>query len=205
MRLDPGPPRVESGGHSYCCDFDELLLNTPSFRSWKLSEKMKSPNVYLQGIKSGFKFPLRWETLWMLRLSTCLTRAVASLSLPGGQDRMISSIFPHFPVASLIFPQFFFIFFLILVFRVAHPGRPWLRHWSYPLQFPTIMYFHNRKAADSKVFLPSMLYFHIKWTNTQSLCYNLSYSKMHRYCRRLVPLMLRIIDVKGWQPHAFSP
>ena len=46
-------------------------------------------------------------------------RAVASLSLPGGQDRMISSIFPHFPVASLIFPQFLFIFFLILVFRVG--------------------------------------------------------------------------------------
>ena len=49
-------------------------------------------------------------------------RAVASLSLPGGQDRMISSIFPHFPVASLIFLQFFFIFFLILVFRVG--GSP---------------------------------------------------------------------------------
>ena len=49
-------------------------------------------------------------------------RAVASLSLPGGQDRMISSIFPHFPVAFLIFPQFFFIFFLILVFRVG--GSP---------------------------------------------------------------------------------
>ena len=46
-------------------------------------------------------------------------RAVASLSLPGGQDRMISSIFPHLPVASLIFPQFFFIFFLILIFRVG--------------------------------------------------------------------------------------
>ena len=51
-----------------------------------------------------------------------LFRAVASLSLPGGQDRMVSSIFPHFPVASLIFPQFFFIFFLILVFRVG--GSP---------------------------------------------------------------------------------
>ena len=36
---------------------------------------------------------------------------------------MISSIFPHsvphFAVASLIFPNFFFIFFLILVFRVG--------------------------------------------------------------------------------------
>ena len=51
-----------------------------------------------------------------------MNRAVASLSLPGGQDRMISSIFPHFPVASLIFLQFFFIFFFILVFRVG--GSP---------------------------------------------------------------------------------
>ena len=44
------------------------------------------------------------------------TMVVANLSLPGGQDKMISSIFPHFPVASLIFPQ---VFFLILVFRVG--------------------------------------------------------------------------------------
>ena len=33
-----------------------------------------------------------------------------------------SPIFPHFPVVSLIFPQIFFIFFLILVFRVG--GSP---------------------------------------------------------------------------------
>ena len=43
-------------------------------------------------------------------------RTVASLSPPGGQDRSISSICPHFPVFSRIFPQ---IFFLILVFRVG--------------------------------------------------------------------------------------
>ena len=49
-------------------------------------------------------------------------RAVASLSLPGGQDGNITSILPHFPVGSLIFPQIFFIFFLILVFRVG--GSP---------------------------------------------------------------------------------
>ena len=48
-----------------------------------------------------------------------ITRAVVSLSLPDGQDKNISSIFPHFPVVSLIFPWIFFIFFLILVFRVG--------------------------------------------------------------------------------------
>ena len=46
-------------------------------------------------------------------------RAVASLSLPGGQYKNISSILPHFPVFSHIFPQFSFIFFLNLVFRVG--------------------------------------------------------------------------------------
>ena len=46
-------------------------------------------------------------------------RAIASLSLPGGQDTNISSILPHFPVGSPFFPQIFFIFFLILVFRVG--------------------------------------------------------------------------------------
>ena len=42
-----------------------------------------------------------------------ILRAVASLSLLGEQDKNFSSIFPHFLVVPLIFPQFFFIFFLI--------------------------------------------------------------------------------------------
>ena len=60
------------------------------------------------------------------------SRAVASLSLQDGQDKNISSMFPHFHVVSLIFPQNFFIFFLILVCRVGGTptrGRPWLCHW----------------------------------------------------------------------------
>ena len=36
-------------------------------------------------------------------------RAVASLSLLGGKDKNISSIFAHFPVVSLIFPLIFLI------------------------------------------------------------------------------------------------
>ena len=44
-----------------------------------------------------------------------LNRAVASLSLPGGQDKHISSRFPYFPLNSLIFPQIFLIIFLILL------------------------------------------------------------------------------------------
>ena len=39
--------------------------------------------------------------------------SVASLSPSGGQDKNISSTFPHFP-------QMFFIFFLILVSRVGY-------------------------------------------------------------------------------------
>ena len=51
-----------------------------------------------------------------------VSRAVASPSLPGGHDKNIPSICPHFPVVSLIFSQIFLIFFLILVFRVG--GSP---------------------------------------------------------------------------------
>ena len=47
-------------------------------------------------------------------------RAVAILSLPGGQDKNISSILPHFPIFSHIFRQFSFIFFLNLAFRVGN-------------------------------------------------------------------------------------
>ena len=55
------------------------------------------------------------------------SRAIASLALQVGEDKNISSIFPHFPVVSLIFPQ---IFFFILVFQVDSsptwegPGYP---------------------------------------------------------------------------------
>ena len=35
-----------------------------------------------------------------------IRRDVASLSLPGGQDKNISSIFPHFPEGSFIFLKF---------------------------------------------------------------------------------------------------
>ena len=48
----------------------------------------------------------------------CEISAVASLSLPGGQGKIISSVSPHFAIVFLIFPQIFFIFFLILVFPV---------------------------------------------------------------------------------------
>ena len=48
-----------------------------------------------------------------------MDRAVASLPLPGGQDKNISSIFPFFPAFSLIFPQFFLIFFLNAVVPVG--------------------------------------------------------------------------------------
>ena len=79
-----------------------------------------------------------------VKLLTCIhkvnqlqerSKAVASLSLSGGQDKNISSFFPHIPVVSLISPQIFLHFVLILVFWVggsptAHPGRPWLHHWK---------------------------------------------------------------------------
>ena len=58
-----------------------------------------------------------------------------------GQDKSISSIFPHFPVVSLIFPWIVFIFFLILVFRVGDsptregPGYATERKWMSWYQF----------------------------------------------------------------------
>ena len=71
-----------------------------------------------------------------LSLLALRVRAVASLSLPGGQDKNIFSIFPHFPVDSLIFPHFFFIFFLILFFQVG--GSPTKEGPGYatPSHFP---------------------------------------------------------------------
>ena len=60
-------------------------------------------------------------------------RAVASLTVPGGQEFH----FPHFFLKSrlsfLIFPQTFTHFFPQFSppgGRLAHPERPWLHHWT---------------------------------------------------------------------------
>ena len=61
-------------------------------------------------------------------------RAVASLTVPGGQEFHFPHFFLKFWSNCLTFPQTLLIFFLILALlssggRLAHPRRPWLRHW----------------------------------------------------------------------------
>ena len=62
-----------------------------------------------------------------------LGRAVASLTVPGGQEFH----FPHFFQVSINFSYFSSNFTYFLPHfgppdgRVAHPGRPWLCHWSW--------------------------------------------------------------------------
>ena len=71
-------------------------------------------------------------------------RTVASLSLLGGQDNNISSIFSHFPLNSLIFPQ---IFFLILVFWVG--GLPTREGPGYATVYATVYIFIDSTLISS--------------------------------------------------------
>ena len=63
--------------------------------------------------------------MWMLSealLNVCFLgkgRAVASLTVPGGQEFHFPHFFPKFWSFFLIFPQIFLIFFLILALRVG--------------------------------------------------------------------------------------
>ena len=58
-------------------------------------------------------------------------RAVASLSLLGGKDKNISSIFAHFPVVSLIFPLIFFISsFWSFGWTARPPGKATAPSWG---------------------------------------------------------------------------
>ena len=76
------------------------------------------------------------------------------------KGKNISSIFPHFPVVFPIFPQNFFIFFLILVFRVGSSKRPWLRHCLGSTRMEIIFFSSLRKSIfhamkkSGKVTLP---------------------------------------------------
>ena len=105
---------------TFCCCFSSICFLTLSIVHLGYPHRARTCLI----CSSSFTWSSCSLTILLFLSSNVRTtpRAVASLSLPGGQDRMISSIFPHFPVASLIFPQFFFIFFLILVFR-RPPGK----------------------------------------------------------------------------------
>ena len=85
-----------------------------------------NPHIWNSSIKMIFE-GYTWNSSWSRYPSCHLSapppnRALASLSLPGGQDKMISSIFPHFFVVSLIFPQFFF-FFSSSIWSSSPPGQ----------------------------------------------------------------------------------
>ena len=71
-------------------------------------------------------FSDRWFENGGQRDCTYMPRAVASLTVPGGQEFHL----PHL-LSFLIFPQTFTHFLPHLDppgGRVTHPGRPWLRH-----------------------------------------------------------------------------
>ena len=59
----------------------------------------------------------------MLTLTHIEYRAVVSLTILDGQDLHFPHSFFKFRSSFLVFPQFFFIFFLILVLRSRTPGK----------------------------------------------------------------------------------
>ena len=68
-----------------------------------------------------------------IRVYNAVSRAVASLTVPGGQEFH----FPHFFLkfwSIFLRTSYFLPHFGLLGGRVAHPGRPWLRHWRLATQ-----------------------------------------------------------------------
>ena len=150
----------------------------PSFRCKNVctSKKKKKKNIkhIYKPVKVYRSFRLPYSHLNMVQKDHCnvwnnstltlLTRVVASLSLPGGQDRNISSIFPHFHVVSLIFPQFIFIFFLILVFRVGKsptrkgPGYATVVNLKLFL-YSFVQWWDMCKTSVNKIFVVLMFWF----------------------------------------------
>ena len=75
---------------------------------------------------------------------------------PGWARKDISSMFPHFPVVSFVFSQIFFIFFLILIFRVG--GSPTRKGPGYATGHhvkrfsPTLIYFTRIAMNDIYIY-----------------------------------------------------
>ena len=100
----------------------------------------------------------RSKKSWWSLSSLVTVRAVASLTIPGGQEFH----FPHFfPEISINFSDFSSNFTYFLPYfgpphgRIAHPGRPWLRHWSLGL-FKCIvsdLFFYNNQKSATSVFV----------------------------------------------------
>ena len=79
---------------------DFLLNSTPDHTNFSENLFLKPSSQQKKKKKKNSSRDPTFEKLG----STC--RAVASLSLPGGQNKSISSILPHFPVGSLMFLKF---------------------------------------------------------------------------------------------------
>ena len=96
---------------------------------------LRRPKVESSKVRFG---PERTDTILLRKITTLswprkklVTRAVASLAVPGGQEFHFPHFFLKFQSTFLIFPQTLLIFlphFGPPGGRVAHPGRPWLRH-----------------------------------------------------------------------------
>ena len=81
------------------------------------------------------------------------TRAVASLTVPGGQEFHFPHFFPKFWSFFLIFPQTFLIFFLILALQVGDsptregPGYTTVQHFR-NLWLVTVMHVMSLNALE---------------------------------------------------------
>ena len=80
---------------------------------WSRSHHIKTTDIFGPGLGLREKLPETQKT-------SALTRAVASLTVPGGQESHSSHFFLKFrSTFLLIFPETLFIFFLILALRVG--------------------------------------------------------------------------------------
>ena len=125
--------------HVHYVAIDDLVITTPLKNDitnlWSCSGKAGASLLGQDVVASLLslcmaKWLRKWRRGWLYVRSNTknaksllpaggrIITAVASLSLPGGQDNNNSSISLHFLVGSLIFPHFF-SFSLGLVFRVG--------------------------------------------------------------------------------------
>ena len=146
--LPPPPPGLPLFSNSHSLQHSKLLNKLKSVKLSTLDICLYKPHVVSTVIYSGIWQAVKSPGIWW-KIPGDLSipcRAVASLTVPGGQEFHFPQFFLNFQSIFLIFPQTLLIFFLTLALRVHREGP------GYATDTPVMWHHETGVLKNNRVF-----------------------------------------------------